>query len=212
MTGALELPDIRTNRDYIGMEIPSGFNMTVRLSPKGLSHIEIVTQNESSIKSIKVSNGSTIDLYSIKPALPSKSVPVLLKRPEMKVDGHMTTEHTYFDGFVNVRGGLNTGVLLDLQGHLETKFDLVDNFDQPYHNATRATYITYLQSLAIDRSFKEDKDQVKLPGDIYFKAKETGQDIPMKKILNSSSNIITLIIIISITVTVSTFIWRKKKL
>jgi hypothetical protein len=211
MRGSLELPDIRTNRDYIGMEIPSGFNMTIRLSPKELGNMEIVTQNGSSIRSIKVSNDSTIELYSINSASPSKSVPVVLKRPEMKVDGHISIKRTYFDGFINARGGLSTGVPLDLQGHLETRFDLVDNFEQPYRNATRSTYVTYLQSLAMDGSFKEDKEQVKLPGDIYFKAKETGQNIPLKKILNSPSNIITLIILISITVTVSTFIWRKKK-
>ena len=127
----------------------------------------------------------------------------------MKVDGHISIQRTYFDGFIDNRGALGTDVPLDLQGHLEAKFDLVDNF---YRNATRSTYVTYLQSLAMDGSFKEDKDQVKLPGDIYFKAKETGQDIPLKKILTSSSNIITLIIIISITVIVCTFFWRKKKL
>ena len=82
MTGSLEVPDIRTNRDYIGMEIPSGFNMTIRLSPKELGNMEIVTQNGSSIRSIKVSNDSTIELHSIKSASPSKSVPVGTSRDQ----------------------------------------------------------------------------------------------------------------------------------
>jgi hypothetical protein len=212
ISGPLELPDMRTSRDYIGVQIPSAFNMTIRLSPKGLSQMEIVTQNQTSMKSFKVNNDSRIEFYGIKPALSGKSIPVLLKRPEMKVDGHILNKHTYLYGFVNERGRLHMGVALDLQGHLETKFDLVDKFDQHYRNATRTTYITYLQALAMNGTFDEDKDRLNLPGDIYFKAKERGQEIPLEKILSSPGNIITLMILIPIIIITSIFIWRKKNL
>jgi hypothetical protein len=213
MTGPLELPDMRTNHDYIDMQIPAGFNLTVRLPPEALSHMEIVTQNQSIIKSFHISNDTRVVFYGIKPAsLVGEPVPVLLKRPEMKVDGHITIKNTYFGGFLNARGGLNMGVPLDLLGHLETKFDLADKFDKPYRNTTRTTYITYLQTLSMDGSFKEDKDRLNLPGDIYFKAKETGHGVPLKQVLTSSTNIIALIVLISMIIIASKFFWRKKKL
>ncbi|HKX20366.1 MAG TPA: hypothetical protein VJM74_01710, partial [Nitrososphaeraceae archaeon] len=211
-TGSLSLPDIRFTHDYVGIQMPAGFNMTVKLSPKVANHIGIVTQNQSGIKTFNLSNDSRVEFYGIKPSSPGESIPVLLKRPEMKVDGHIIIKNTYLDGFVNERGGLNSGVPLDLVGHLKTKFDLVDKFYQPYRNSTRTTSITYLQNLDMDGNFGNNKHRLNLPGDIYFVAEERGQVIPLNKILTSSANIILVLVLISTAVVASKIIWNKKML
>ncbi len=210
--GSLELPDINSNRDYIGVQIPSGFNMTVRLAPKELSSMEIVTQNQTSKMSIKVASDSKINFNNIELVSPWKSLPVLLRSPEIKVDGHVTIKDAYLNGFLNIRSALGTGDPLDLRGQLETKLDLVDNFDQPYRNTTSTKYVTYLQMLAMDGTSQEDKDQPRLPGDIYYKAKQRGEDLHLKKILTSPSNIIMVISLTAATIIVSNVIWRRKYL
>jgi len=211
VSGRLEIPYARSVRDYIGSNIPSGFNMTV-LSPRGPSNIEITTQNQSLQKSIIINNYSRVEFYSIKPESEAKSVPLLFKNPEMKADGHIMISNTDFDGFINERGRVTTGIALDLKGHLDTKFAFVDKFDLPYRNSTRTTYMTYLKALSMNGTFTEDKDRLNLPGDIFYKAKGTEQDINLKKVLTAPSNIVILIILIPIVIIIGEIIWRKKKL
>jgi len=210
-SGPLEIPGKRTIRDYVGLTLPPGFNMTLKASPKNLAHIEIVTQNQSSLKSFIINNYSRVEFYGIKPESPAKSVALLLKRPELKVDGHIIIKNADFDGFLNERGRINSGVPLDLQGHLEAKFELVDKFYRHYSNGTRPSYLSYLKTLAMNGTFNEDKDRINLPGDIYFKAKEAGDDVQLKNVLTSSTNIFALIILIPIVIIAGRFIWIRKK-
>lgn len=209
LTGLFELPDMMSDHDYVSMRIPTDFNMTVNLLPKRLSQMEIIIQNQSSIKSIKVNNDSKIVFYKIKVASPIISLPVLLRNPSIKVNGNISIENA-FPGTSALRGPID--LQGDLHGTLQAKFGFVDNYNQPYRNATKTQYVTYLETLKTDGGFGKQKEHLKLPADIYFKAKEIGQDIPLKKILTSSTNIITLIVLISVIIMASKFFWRKIKL
>jgi hypothetical protein len=208
--GTLELPDVRSNRDYFGIQIPTGSNMAVKLSPNGIGNMEIVTQNESSVKSISFSNDSRVEIYNVKAPPTWKLLPILLKEPKMSVDGSIRIKHAYLSEFINERGRLDLGPPVDFRGNLETKLELVDNFNQPYRNTTSSTSVTYLQTPVVDGTFSQDSDDPKLPGDIHFGAKQRGQEIPLEKIITSPSNIITVISLITVTVMVSKVIWRRK--
>ena len=105
----------------------------------------------------------------------------------MSVDGNVYIDNAYLAGLLTVRGKLHLGAPVDLQGRLTTNFAFVDNFYQPYHNATKIQYITYLHSLTMDGKLGQDKKDLKLPGDIYFKSKEK---VPLVKIFSSPINII----------------------
>ena len=207
LIGPLELPDMMSDRDYISMRIPTDFNMTVNLLPKRVSQMEIIIQNESSIKSIKVKNDSKIEFYKIEAAKPMISLPLSLRNPSIKVNGNISIENA-FPGTPSLMGPIHLQGAL--HGMLQAKFGFVDNYEQPFRNVTKTQYVTYLESLKMDRIFDKDEENLKLPGDIYFKAKESGQDIQLKKIFTSSTNLITLVILISISVATSSIIWRKK--
>jgi hypothetical protein len=199
LTGMLKLPDMLSHHNYIGMSIPNDFNMTVRLYPERLSYMEIVTQNRSLVNHIKVNNGSKIDFYNMRAGPSLKFVPVLLKNPEIKLDGYASIKNAYFDGYLDNSGGLLVGDAFDFQGKLNTTFDFVDHYNKPYRTGISTQYITYLQSFDMDGSIQQEehKELLKLPGDIYFKSKE---DIPLEKIFSSSTNIITLIILTTVTI------------
>lgn len=209
--GHLELPSKNTIHDYIGLDLPSGFNMTVRSLSKGLSHIDFAEKNQSSVKSLIISNFSAVKFYGIRPESPAKSISLLLKTPEMKIDGHTSIKRAAFDGFLNLRGGMNTGEPLDLDGHFESKFEFADTLDQFSRDDNRTKYITYLNKISMNGNISEDKD-LNLPGDVYFKLKGTENDIDLKKVLTSSNNIITLIILIPIVVVIGKLIWHKQRL
>jgi len=208
--GQSELPDSTSHNDYIGMQIPTDFNMSTKLGPKSYGHIQIANQDGSVTKSISLYNNSKIEFYKMKAKNPLNSIPVLVKKPEIKVNGHAYIKKAYLEGFLTGRGGLDIGYPVDLQGQLVANFGFVDNFNQPYHNATKTQYITYLQSLTMDGRLDHDKEEedVKIPGDIYFKAREK---VPLMRILGSPINIIVILSLIGTVIVVSKFL-RKKNL
>ena len=189
------------------MQIPTDFNMSINFAPKGFGTMEIVNQNGSVTKSVSLYNNSKIEFYGLKAKTPLNSFPVLVKEPQLKVNGHVYIKKAYLDGYLTAPGKLDVGSPVDLQGQLAASFAFVDNFDEPYHNVTKTRYITYLHSLTMDGKLNQDKEDLKLPGDIYFKSKEK---VPLIKILGSPINIIVLSVLIIMVIVVSKFLWKKK--
>ena len=204
--GNSELPTTSSYRDYMGIQIPADFNMSVNFAPKGSGTVEIVNQNGSVTKSLSLYNNSKIEFYGLKSKAPSNSFLILVKEPQLKVNGHVYAEKAYLDGYLTAAGNLNEGTPVDLEGQLAASFSFVDNFDEPYHNVTKTHYITYLQSLTMEGRLNQDKDP-KLPGDIYFKSTEK---LPLMKILGSPINIVVLLVSIIMVIVVSKFLWKKK--
>jgi len=204
--GTSTLPSMSSQHKYISISTPAEFNMTANLSSNRYSSAEIVTLNNSHIKTIKVGNDSLINLYGIKQDS-LKSIPVVLKTPEIKVSGHMGFNESNFDPY------LARGIIpLNQEGQLSAKIDYVDNYNVVYGNGTTKTnYITYLLSMT-DNSSVDKEQPLKLPGDISPLAKKQGLQISLKEVLFSTSNIILLISISALTVIVSWLIWPKIKL
>jgi hypothetical protein len=198
--GKLKLPDLTSNHNYISMLIPTDSNMTVKLSPAKHSYSEIAIQNHGSNYSIKVNNDSKIEFYKIRTDPPLKFVPIKMKNPEMKVNGNASIKNSVFNGYISLEGKLQTGYPIDLQGKLKAKFDFIDYYNKHYREGAEIKYITYLQSLTMDRgNIYQPKEFLRLPGDISTQAKEEGKDIPLEKVLSSSTNIFVLIGLTTIT-------------
>jgi hypothetical protein len=202
-TGNLVLPGMISDHNYISMLIPAKFNMTVRINPEKLSHMEIVSQNHSVINSIKINNGSKVDFYNIDAIPPLKIVHVLLKNPEIIVNGRTTIENSYFNeylGYLETGGGLSNGDAFDFHGILRTKLDFVDHYNKPYRGGISTEYITYLQSIVMNGTIEQDEELLTLPLDVNSKAIAEGEDIPWTKILSSNYNIVAIIVLSLATV------------
>ena len=206
-TGQSELPSTSSYRDYIGMQIPTGFNTSIKFAPKGSGSMEIVNQNGSITKSVSLYNDSKIEFYGLKAKTPLNSFPILVKEPQLKVNGHVYIKKAYLHGYLTAPGKLGDGSPIDLQGQLSASFAFVDDFEQPYHNVTKTQYITYLQSLDMDGRLDQDNEDLKLPGDIYFKSKGK---LDLITILASPINIVVLSVLIILVIVVSKFLWNKK--
>ena len=124
-TGTLALPSNDSQGGYISVSIPAKSNITVNLYPDRTSSAQIVSLNSCSANTIKVGNNSTINFYKISTATSEKSIPVLLKSPEVKVVGRIVFNQSNFDPNFT-----NTYIPLDEEGRLETKINFVDNYKQ----------------------------------------------------------------------------------
>jgi hypothetical protein len=211
LSGKMELPGMISYDNYISMAVPNGFNMTVRLYPEKSTFMEIASDSNSFISPIKVNGGSKIDFYNISAGSPLKSMTLLLKNPEMIINGQTNIKNANFDGYLNLRGGLEKGSTLNFQGKLQTKFDFVDHYNEPYREGTSTSYITYLQSVMMNGSEEKKQEGIlKIPGDISADAKMKGEDIPLEKILKSPINLITLAVLVAVTV-IGTLLTRRYK-
>jgi len=210
-TGRLQLPDMISNRNYINLFIPSEFNMTVFLLPDRPrnSSLEMVTHNDSNVNSIKVNGESKVDFYNISSADPLRPLPILLKNPEIKVNGNTSIKNANLHGYLTQRGDPNKGTTLDVQGELNAKFDYVDDYNQPFRNGTRTDFITFLQWITMNGTIDEHKGNLKLPAHI-LDASGKGLDTTLIEAIGSPMSITILLVISLITLILAKLIWSKK--
>jgi hypothetical protein len=202
--GKLMLPSPISQNGYIGILLPKGFNMTVKLFNGNNSRAEIITTDDSHNNTFIMNNDSKVELYDVKSKTPSsRSLHILMKNPEITVNGNTSFKDASFYG-----KGPDSYAPLKIDGKINAKFDFVDNYDEPYDNGTRTKYATYLKSIDIEGVTPKDIE-LKLPGDIPSNAKNKGLLIPLNKILISPANIIILIVLTSITIIISKLYWSK---
>ena len=207
--GRIELPDSMSDRSYIGLSIPTDFNMTLTLYPQRHSYIEIVTENGTSTNSIKVNGESKIEFDKIRAKTPLKYVPVLLKNPEIKIDGGTNISNGLKNGYLTNRGTLNTGSPLKTEGQLDAKFGFVDNYNQFFKNGTLINYITYLQSITIN-STDGPYMPSKLPADFGSILQDRELITALQNAITSPSNIVFLLMLIIVTM-IAIKIFKKTK-
>ena len=99
---------------------------------------------------------------------------------------------------------------LKINGTISTKFDHVDDFYEKSDKLTETRYITYLKSVDITGSTNPSVENLRIMGDISYRAKNHDIGIPLQKIFSSTENIILIIIVFIICLFVSRFIWSRK--
>jgi hypothetical protein len=203
--GISHLPSKDSEHEYISMSLPAKFNITVNPYHDKPNSAENVTLSGSSIKTNELNNASIITFYNVSNGPSLKSVPVLLKSPEVNVNGHIGFKDSNFDRYFR-----NPNIPTDVQGRLKAKLNFVDNFKQSYDNGTtKIQYITYLQSISLNRTMHNDGIKLELPGDISDHSKRYGPRVPLKDALLSISNVILLLSIAIVSVVGSWLIWPR---
>jgi len=211
-TGRIELPDSMSDRSYIGLSIPSDFNMTLKLYPKGLSYIEIITENGTSTNSIKVNGESKIQFHNISAYPPLNYLPIMLKNPEVSIKGETDIINGLQNGFLTKRGTLNTGTPLDIKGQLNARFGFVDNYNQYSKNGTLINYITYLQAVTINNTAPEHNASLSLPADFGSLLHDRELVMALQNAIASPSNLIVVVVLTVVTMITIRLIQKNKKL
>ena len=145
------MPYMTSQHNYFGVSMPSGFNMTVELSSKPLTSAVIVMQNQNnqtSTDTIKIKGGSVLQFHNIYTPLVeqdrgsgprSTSIPILLKNPEVEVNGQARFTMLRFTWH------FLENIKFDVQGS-KTRLSFIDDYSEPYGNGTKIKYITFINS------------------------------------------------------------------
>ena len=121
-------------------------------------------------------------------APPLTFVPVILKRPEIFVDGNTSFKGTNFDGQL-----ANSYNPLNISGKVRIKFDITDQFNERYSNGIKSQNITYIKPITIDGKIIHEKKEMILPGDISSRAKREAAFVPLNYIFTSPVNILVIV-------------------
>lgn len=206
LNGALKLPDMISGHNYIGVSVPTKFNVTIHLLEGDKSKIKIIGHN-GEVTEI-AGNGSIINLYNVHAQSPIGFVSLLLKEPELTVEGRTLIKEPYFSGYFDYVGRLSPGSPIDFEGKLNMKFKFVDDYNRPFATATSTGFISYLQSVTMKGSNAKPVSSLKIPGDISEYATIKGEHVDLKRILISPSNIVAILVLMIGTVL---SIWLIKK-
>lgn len=191
-TDKISLPSTNSKINYMEVPIPDEFNMTVKLHGDDNSRFTIITNNSDLFNTIQIGNESKIQLYGILAKYPGlKNIPVLLKNPELLVNGNVLFDRTNFYG-----QEIDDYIPLNASGYIQIKFDLIDDFQSQSRQGTKIDYLSYIGSLGIDGKRNQIKQQIDLPGQISLDIEKRGLGVPISSILGS---LVNFIIIIAIT-------------
>jgi hypothetical protein len=204
--GTSNLPNKYSEHEYISMSIPARFNITLNPLNDQPNSSKIVTLNGSTFQTIGLNNVS-VTFYNISHFSTLKPVTILVKSPDVKASGHIGFKSSNFDRYFT-----NEAIPLDVQGQLEAKFDFVDDFEQDFGNGTtKMQYITYLQSISLNSTERDNGIRLEFPGDVSAVARNVGPQIPLKESLLSVSSLLLLISIAIISLILGRLIWPKIK-
>ena len=195
VTGKITLPSTNSKDNYLGVSLPSEFNMSIELGAN--SHLTITTNNSNlSNNMIHIGNESKIDLYSISPKSNiAKDILMLLKSPELNVNGNVLFDKTNFRG-----QEIDDYVPLNLYGKVMVKFDFVDDYKDKFRDGTKIDYLSYIDSLNIDGIRNQTRQQLELPGHISADLERRGMGVPLSSVLGSPVNFAIIIVIILATI------------
>lgn len=204
-SGQIMLPSTQSRQNYLGMSLPNGFNMTVNLLNNKNSRIDIITNSSNlSNRSITLDNESKIDFYKIESESPySNLVPIVVRNPEITVNGSVFFEKTNFYG-----QEIDDYIPLNVSGIVKTKFSLTEDFKEPLRHGTKLQYLTYLDTISIDGKRNQVHQAVQIPGDISPEIKKRGLDVPLLSILSTTTNYIILAVLVCTTIALTLYIRR----
>jgi hypothetical protein len=225
-SGRVYLPSWSSYYDYISISVPTGFDMALQLLQGSTAeftaravegggaagggnytrHVRIAADNDSN---------NLIEFHNIKTKYPEmKSIPILMKSPEIAVDGNATFRLLYKDvrDFVYTYG--IKGVPINISGKLFAKIDHVDHYDTSAKRSYTHNYLTYLKWLETYEKNVEGQYQplnFEIPGDISYSAKQANSQVPWQKAVSSNASILVAISLFIIMIIALWLFWPKIK-
>jgi len=202
--GSVSLPTMSSHGKYVGISLPTRFNMSVNLSNNAYAQFNIEGNDPDDQQPVKITNGSIyLGIVSNSPDL--KSTSAVMRSPEVQTKGRIG-----FEEFGKSKTETEDGIL-------ETKIDHVDQYYDRNGNETRTQFITFLNDIQIEGNIVSDDDQSNIqllvPGDISERAKSSGVFIPLQKVIFSVPSVI-LMISVAIVAGIGAYYWshtRKEK-
>jgi hypothetical protein len=169
-TRNLYLPTSLSHNDYVGMSIPKGFDMTIKLlgSNSTYAQVDMIKKNDkNSFQRIKVSsynndssnsNNSTGEIlfHNVKTDIQAiRYISALMKSPEIKIIGDNKSRDILKpidEETRSLKYKINSPDTTPIEiqrgsGDIKINVDHVENYNEDYHDWTRTRFITYLTNV-----------------------------------------------------------------
>ena len=180
---SLNLPASSSYRNYIGISIPKGFDMTIKLFGGNASYVEgeLITIDDNKKYKIKVSaspkdynnigNYTTeIKFFDVQTDVKNiGSISALMKSPDIKIvnkDNQALLEKQLGQetaiSFKRDSSENNPIEIHKVNGNITSTVGYVDNYKEHYFDAIRIQFVTYLDQ---DIQIIKEYDTVTMPGD-----------------------------------------------
>jgi hypothetical protein len=180
--------------DYLALGIPAGFDTILKLYDGAYAEFTVISCSNNSYcqQTIRVSGDGEIFLHKIKADSQLVTyLSILVKSPEIRIlNGSMKfkldTDSKYPSQL--------TGSLL-ARGNIVANIDYVENY-KLFNNETKTESVTYLKKLNADGTYAsevQEKNMLRLPGEISERAKDKGIGVPWKAAMISINSIIAMI-------------------
>ena len=203
-SGLFSLPSSNSFYEYIDLHMPREFSLKIKMAPREYGGAKISLINQSKITTFNFTDDFEIYIQ-IGHKFSNRSPSILIKNPEIKLIGNAIIDSPDFSDVL-----MSGSRFLKINGTISTKFDHVDDFYEKSDKLTETRYITYLKSVDITGSTNPSAENLRIMGDISYRAKNHDIGIPLQKIFSSTENIILIIIVFIICLFVSRFIWSRK--
>jgi hypothetical protein len=181
--GSLLLPTMSSHGEYVGISLPTRFNMKVNLSNGAYAQFNIDGEDKDQ-QPLRITNGS-IHVEIVPVSSNIKSTSVVMRTPEIQTNGRFS-----FEQYGESKTEMEDGILV-------AKIDHVDHYHDRSRNESRTQFITYLNDIQSEGDILSGNDQNNLelliPGDISDLAKSRGVVIPLQKVILSDVSVILMI-------------------
>jgi len=197
--------------DYIGADIPKGFDMLFNLSQGAYAKFTMIPcTNDSYCQPQQISMaGGKIAFHNVEDLRRSfPFVSVYVKSPEITVNNGTAK----FKLDPNVQNLLQPSGNILANGNIISHIDRVETYNSLSEKGTKTDVVIYLRSLDIQGSYmKENRESetLLLPGDISVRAKDKEIGVPWEDAMKSSTGFLMMMSIIVSAIAVNYFLRSK---
>jgi hypothetical protein len=204
-SGVSYLPTVSSSKpDYFTISLPAGSNLSINIEEGGGSGVFMIGNSSQPFHVIK---GGKVEFQGIEPIEQPYSVSVLMKRPQINVNGSANFKNIISNDIL-----VPSGEKGEVNGTLALRLGYLDQYDENTRKGGKIQYLTYLDNLRIKKEMGSTGDRlgIRLPGDV---SESLEIQVSWIKVIFSNSSLIALfmIIIIMMTICVSYFsLFRSK--
>jgi hypothetical protein len=186
-SGSISLPSSNSYYDYIDLHVPVESPVTIKVVPGKYGGASISVINQSKVNTFNFTDNFEIDILKGSNNSSIGLLDFLIKNPEIDFIGSAIIDTP---DFYNVL--LSGSRYLKINGTISAQFDHVDDYFEKRDGLLESRYITYLKNISIIGKTNPHTESIGIMGDISYRARNQGVDIPIQEIFISTQNVILI--------------------
>jgi hypothetical protein len=187
-SGSISLPSSNSYYDYIDLHVPIESPVRIKVVPGEYGGASISIINQSKVNTFNFADNFEIDILKGSNNSSNGLLDFLIKNPEIDFTGSAIIDSPDFYDVL-----LSGSRYLKINGTISAQFDHVDDYYEKRDGLLESRYITYLKNISITGKTSPYTESIGIMGDISYRARNQGVDIPIQEIFMSTPNVILIV-------------------